>query len=191
MLEPSAPTAASRRRGQAGVTVLDLAVTLSVLAIAGSLTLSKALDTLETYRRSLAARQVLAEIRRAQSLAVANADVYGLQWGGAPSVHLLDSHYRIARDTTGACSFPAPIEPADGHDVVTGWVDLARDYPEIVIRSIRDRDDRAIATLAFDALGASVNTCGAASFPITLVVEDRSGSTERIEISRAGVARML
>jgi type II secretory pathway pseudopilin PulG len=190
MPEPSSPSAACRR-GQEGITLLDLAVTLVVLAIAATFTLSSAVRTLETYRRSLAARQVLSEIRRVQSLAVANADVYGLQWGGAPAVHLLPSHYRIARDTTGECDYPSPIDPVDGEDVVTGWIDLGRDYPEVVIRSIRDDDDRAVATLAFDALGASVGTCGPVSFPLVLVVEDRSGSTEEIEITRSGMARIL
>jgi type II secretory pathway pseudopilin PulG len=181
----------TRDRCQGGFTIVDMAITLALLALVAAITVSAVVKTMETYRRSLAARHVLVDIRRVQSLAVSRGGIFGLQWGGDNGVNLSPGYYRIARDTTGSCEFPAVGAPIDGSDVVRGWYHLPDDYLGIRIQSVVDANDRALSGVMFNPLGASVNTCESASFPVTLTLVDRSGGTETIEIRKSGVARLI
>jgi len=181
----------TRDRCQGGFTIVDLAMTLALFALVGAITVSAVVKTMETYRRNLAARHVLVDIRRVQSLAVSRGEIFGLQWGGDGGVNLSPGYYRIARDTTGTCGFPGVGAPIDGTDVVRGWYHLPDDYMGIRIHSVIDSDDRALGGVMFNPLGASVNTCESASFPVTLTIVDRSGNIETIEIRKSGVARMI
>jgi type II secretory pathway pseudopilin PulG len=134
-------------------------------------------------------RQVLYEIRSAQSLAISRGGVFGFHWGGDPAIGgppPLASQYRIELDTTGACGFPAVGAPVDGTNVIRGWFDLAGDYPGVTIQSIQDANTTVIGGVMFNSRGASVNTCAAVAFPITITIVDNSGGQRCVDVQRAG-----
>jgi type II secretory pathway pseudopilin PulG len=179
-----------RQRRHDGFTLVDFAMTLAVFAILSTLTVPPVISTVETYRRNLAVRHVLGEIRHAQSLAITRGETFALQWGGAPSIGLSPGHYRIVRDTTGSCSLPPQEAPVDGTDVVRGWFDLTHDYPAVTIASLTDASGDPVSAVMFDTLGASINPCTTVSFPLTITIADGSGAVETIEVGRSGLARL-
>jgi hypothetical protein len=161
---------------------------LAVLAIMAVCTMPSVVETLNTYRRRMAAQHVLAEIRAAQSIAVTRGGVYGLQWGAGASHS--PGEYRVIRDATGDCDLPSANAPQDGLDVVRGWRDLSDDYPRVVIQSIEDASGRPVEAVMFDAVGASTNPCEPVSFPVVVAISDGAGGTATIQVRRSGLARI-
>lgn len=178
-----------RDKRQSGYTIIDFAMMLGVLAVLGAVSLPPAMEALRTYRRNAAARHLVSEIRAVQSLAVTRGGVFGLEWGAAGSPQPSD-RYRIVRDTTGVCGFPAAHAPLDGANVIRDWANLSDQYSEITIESIRDSDDHSLGFVMFDAMGASMSSCSAVSFPVTVTLVDEAGGRKTIEIRRSGIARL-
>ncbi len=184
----------NRDIGCGGVTLVELIVAIVIAAILITAGLPALLPLIRNSRIDGAARQVMYEIRAVQNLAVTRGDVFGFQWGGDPTppgTGRLNSEYRIVRDTTGACGFPAPGAPMDGTDVVRTWFDLAGEYPGVTIQSVQDSNSTVIGGIMFNSRGASVNTCAAVAFPLTVTIADTGGATRTIEIQRAGRVRIL
>jgi type II secretory pathway pseudopilin PulG len=169
-----------RQRGLS-LTEMLVVVLLAVLVLAVGVPLT--LTTLRANRRDGAARRVLAEIRAAQSMAATRGGVHAWQWG--PDAGLPTTHFRIVRDG-GVCEFPDPGAPRDGTDVVRSWFDIGRAYGDVRIDSVRDDDGRLLGGVMFNAMGASVNPCGPASFPVRVTTIDGSGESRVIEIRSAG-----
>jgi type II secretory pathway pseudopilin PulG len=168
----------------------DLVVTLAVLLIVLAAVVPGAASAIRTYQRNGVARHVLAEIRAAQSQAVTRGAVVGLHWGADPLINRPASQYRVVRDSTGSCSLPAPAAPEVGSSVIRAWRDLADDYPDASILSIRDADDQDLNGVMFNSLGAAVNTCASVNLPITVTVANASGESLAIEILGAGGTRL-
>jgi type II secretory pathway pseudopilin PulG len=180
-----------RHRRQQGFTAADLVMTLALFAILGAATFPPMFEAMQTYRRKLAVRKVLSDIRVTQSLAVTRGGVFGLQWGAGPSVNKPPSWFRLVRDTTGACGLPPTGAPLDGTDVIRDWADLADEYPGLRIQAIRDRRGKSLGAVFFDSVGTSVNPCTSVSFPVRVIVSDGHGGAETLEVRRSGVARVL
>lgn len=176
---------------QRGFTLTDVLLTLGLVGVVLAAGAPLVADGLRTYRRNAAARQVLAEIRTVQSLAVTRGGTFGFQWGADPDLNLSASQYRLARDTTGSCGFPAVNSPADDVNVIRGWRDLSSDHADMTILSIRDSDNTALGGVMFDSLGSSTNTCTSVNYPVIVTVSDSTGATRRIEIGSAGTTRLL
>ncbi len=96
--------------------------------------------------------------------------------------------YRIVRDTgtPGACAIPLGGAPLDGTNVIRGWWNLAGDYPGLTIQSVQDANATIIGGVMFNSRGASVNTCAAVAFPITIAIVDISGAQRCVDVQRAG-----
>ncbi len=123
-------------------------------------------------------------------MAITRGVVVQLQWGGGTGVNRPASQYRIVRDSTGACSFPAVSAAVDGTNVIKGWRDLNQDYAGTSIQSITDPASHSLGGVMFNSLGASVNTCAAVSFPVTVTVVDRTGRTRTLAVQSAGGATL-
>ncbi len=102
----------------------------------------------------------------------------------------MNSIYRIVLDTTGACAFPAVGAPVDGTNVIRGWFNLAGDYPGVTIQSVQDANNTIIGGVMFNSRGASVNTCAAVAFPITITIVDNSGAQRFVCVQRVGRVRI-
>jgi len=178
----------NRQIGTKGFSLVELFVAIIIAGILIALGLPSFLGLLQRSSINAGARQVLYEIRSAQSLAVTRGGVFGFHWGGDPFVLFPPSQYRIIRDTTGACGFPAAAAPQDGTDVVRTWFDLAGEYPGVTIQSVRDNAGTVVGGVMFNSRGASVNTCAAVTFPVWVCVLDNTGTNRVIQIQRAGRA---
>ena len=109
-----------RRFSCDGYSVTDLMITLVIAATLAAVAIPSTVGAIRTYQRNGAARQVLAQIRQAQQLAVTRGSVFGFHWAAEPNVNGSADTYRIVRDATGSCSFPANSLPEDGTNVVMG-----------------------------------------------------------------------
>lgn len=179
-----------KRSGRAGFTLIDVMVTVALIAIltaGGALMITGALGS---YQRNGARRQILSAVREAQSLAIARGFVVYLQWGGATGVNRPLSQYRIVRDSTGGCSIPAVAAAVDGTNVIRGWTDLASGYAGTSIQSITDPASHTLGGVMFNSLGASVNTCTTVSFPVSVRVLDGRGTIQTITVQSAGGATL-
>ncbi len=176
---------------QCGFGLIDLICTLALTAVVAGIFVPSALQTLRTYHRNGAAREVLAQIRHTQQLAVTRRGVYGFHWHGDPALDGSTSEYRIVRDANRACSFPAEGADQDGTSVVQGWRDLQDQYGTVTIQSIKDASNTDIGGVMFDPRGASIYTCAAVNFPIRVTVTDDRGITRLIEIGAAGATKLI
>jgi len=176
----------NRHMGTEGVTLIELFVAITIAGILIGVGLPSFLGLIQRSSMNAGSRQVMYEIRAVQNLAVTRGGVFAFHWGGDPLVGFPPSQYRIVRDMTGACGFPVAAAPQDGTDVVRTWFDLAGEYPGIVVQSVRDNVGTNLAGVMFNSRGASVNTCAAVTFPVTVTVADNSGVTRTITIQRAG-----
>jgi prepilin-type N-terminal cleavage/methylation domain-containing protein len=176
----------NRQLGSKGFSLVELFVAIIIAGILLAFSLPSFLGLIQSSNINGATRQVMYEIRAVQNLAVTRGGVFGFHWGGDPLAALPPSQYRIVRDTTGACGFPAPTDPQDGTNVVRTWFDLAGEYQGVTIQSVRDNVGTDLGGVMFNSRGASVNTCAAVSFPVTLTIADNSGATRTITIQRAG-----
>ena len=176
----------NRQIGTKGFSLVELFVAITIAGILIGVGLPSFLGLIQRSSINAGTRQVMYEIRAVQNLAVTRGGVFGFHWGGDPLAGLPLSQYRIIRDTTGACGFPAPGAPQDGTDVVRTWFDLAGEYPGITIQLVADNLGTALGGVMFNSRGASVNTCAAVTFPVRVTVVDTSGATRTITIQRAG-----
>ena len=176
----------NRHIGIKGLSLIELFVAITIASILIGLGLPSFLGLIQRSSINAGTRQVMYEIRAVQNLAVTRGGVFGFHWGGDPLVLFPPSQYRIIRDTTGACGFPAAAAPQDGTDVVRTWFDLAGEYRGVTIQSVTDNIGTVLGGVMFNSRGASVNTCAAVTFPLTVRVADNSGATRTITIQRAG-----
>lgn len=186
-----------KRRGgvgpwkQAGFTLIEILLVVVVAVTLIGVAIPVFSRVMQTYRLNGAARQVVSEMRRVQSLAVTRGGVFGFHWGGDPvPTGRSDSEYRIERDATGACGFPPPTDTTGNPDVITEWTDLARDFTGVTISSFQDNSATDLGGVMFDSQGAALNTCTAVAFPLTVTVADTEGETRTIEIRSAGSVRI-
>jgi len=190
----------NRQIGTEGLSLIELFVAITVASILIALGLPSFLGLIQRSSINAGTRQVMYEIRAVQSLAVTRGGVFGFHWGGDPFVGMATSFYRIERDPSGTCAappagWPAPADttatvypdiPVSIQRVIRDWFDLAGEYQGVTIQSVTDNNAIALGGVMFNSRGASVNTCGAVTFPVTVTVADTSGATRTITIQRAG-----
>ena len=185
---------ANRATGrEQGFTAFELLIVVSAIAVLAAVSMPLFLELTQTYRLNSGTRQTVSEIRRVQSLAVSRGSVFGFHWGGDPNLPppgRLNSEYRIERDATGACGYPAPTDTTANPDVITEWTDLTRDYTGVLITSIQDTNGTPLGGVMFNSRGASVNTCTGVAFPVIVTVADTSGATRTIQVRSAGSLRI-
>lgn len=178
-------------RGWEGFTLIEILLVIVVGVILIGVAMPLFMEVMQTYRLNGAARQVVSEMRRVQSLAVSRGGVFGFHWGGDPTpTGRSNSEYRIERDATGACGFPPSGDTTGNPDVITEWTDLAKDFTGLSISSFQDDNGTNIGGVMFDGQGAALNTCTAVAFPLTVTVADAEGETRTIQVRSAGSVRI-
>ena len=176
------------RGAEAGYSLAEMLVVLLLASVILTVAVPMTLDTIRSSRGRGAAHEVLAQIRRAQSMSVMRGDVFTWQWG--PSTSYPASEFRLVRDL-GSCSFPANTASEDDVDVIRDWIDVSQEYPGVTIQSVLDDNGNTVGGVMFNALGASVNSCGTVTFPVRVTVADATGATHVIEIHAAGGTRFM
>ncbi len=182
-----------RHIGNVGFSAVELLIAMVIAGLLIGAAMPAFLSMVERSRIDGGSRQVLYEIRSTQSFAISRGGVFGFQWGGDPGIGgppPLASQYRIVRDTTGVCTFPAVGALVDGTNVIRGWWDLAGDYQGVTIQSVQDANNIIFGGVMFNSRGASVNTCApplpAPTFPVTIIVADNSGAVRCVDVQRVG-----
>ncbi|MFQ5524490.1 MAG: Tfp pilus assembly protein FimT/FimU [Acidimicrobiia bacterium] len=178
--------------GSTGFTAIELLIALVIASILVGAAMPALLAATQRSRLDAATREVVSEIRKVQSLAVTRSGVFGFHWGGDPNITgLANSQYRLERDGIAGCDWPAPTDTAATNaDVITNWADLAGPFPGVTITAVRDKNSVLLGGASFDGLGASLNPCTAAAFPLTITLVDTAGTTRTIEVRSAGSVRI-
>lgn len=190
---PKRPTVMERiRLGSKGFTATELIMYLAIAAILFGSAAPFFLGTIERSRLDAATRRLLSEIRLVQSLAVSRSGVYGLHWGGDPDIEgFSNSQYRIVQDA-GTCDWPAATDTTGTNpNVITDWFNLAGEYPGITIQSVTDNNNVLLGGVTFNSIAASVNTCTAVAFPVTITIANTTGAARTIQVQSAGSVRIL
>jgi prepilin-type N-terminal cleavage/methylation domain-containing protein len=182
-----------RHMGNRGVTLLEVLVAIVIAGILVGLGIPSLLPLIRSSKIDGATRQVMYEIRAVQNLAVTRGTIFGFHWGADPLVGMADSVYRIESNQTGNCvDWPLPADTmATNADVIRDWFDLSGEYQGITIQSVQDATSTDIGGVMFNSRGASINTCVAVTFPLTITIADTSGVTRTIEVQRAGRVRII
>lgn len=178
--------------GSKGFTAAELIMYVTIAAILAGSAAPFLLGNIERSRLDTATRRLMAEVRLVQSLAVTRSGVYGFHWGGDPDLGgLSNSQYRIEQDA-GTCDWPAATDTTGSNpNVITDWFNLAREYPGITIQSVMDSNGALLGGVTFNAIAASVNTCTAVTFPVTITIANTTGVTRTIQVQSAGSVRIL
>ena len=175
---------------QSGMTILELTITLVVVAMVMLFASLAMLEALKISQLRGATRKVLAEIRHTRSLALSDVGTFGLHWGGDTGAPGKD-YFRVEENTGTACSWPPVGDVVTSNaNVITDWFDLSDEYTGITIASIEDNNNQILGGIAFNSRGGSDNPCTVVAYPVTITISSPSGATRTIEIQGAGVARM-
>ena len=183
--------------GREGFTAFELLIAVAVSVILIGVAIPFFGGVMQTYRLNAATRQVVSEIRMAQSLAVSRGGVYGFHWGGDPFITKLDSEYRIERRGGTTCGDWPPENDTTGNaDVITEWTNLSREYANISIQSIQDNGapfPQTAGGVMFDSRGAAFHNCpGAKLFPLTIRLANAATNEQRcVQTRSAGSVRIL
>ena len=135
-----------RRWGAAGYTALELAVGVAITGILAGISLPNLVGTIQRYQGDAAPRQLMGDLRYAQSQAIARgmeARVVIFDSAGQATIpggaNLTDTtkanRYRVEVRPTGG-AWPALTDTmATNGNVLSEWLDLARDYRQSVTQA--------------------------------------------------------
>lgn len=133
-----------RTRGAAGYTVMELAIGMAISGVLAGVSMPNILGSIQRYQADAAPRQVMGDLRYAQSQAVARGmearlvifDAAGQATGAGYAADATKANrYRVElRPTGGAWPVLADTMASNGN-VLSEWLDLARDYRQSVTQA--------------------------------------------------------
>ncbi len=132
-----------------GLTLLELVLVLVILAVAGAVATPYYLASLPNRRAAAAARQVVADLRRARTLAVESGQPVYVVFDAAAS------SYRVVRDTDGVAG-PSAGDETDREVAVTGQFPGVVLGSAVVADAITFQDDVAVFRPRGTSNGGSV-----------------------------------
>ena len=141
-------TMGTRRRtwrtwGAAGYTIVELAMGMAISGIVAGVSMPNILGSIHRYRADAAPRQVMGDLRFAQSQAVARGmearlvifDTAGQATGAGYADATRANLYRVELRPTGG-AWPALADTmATNGNVLSEWLDLAADYRQSVTQA--------------------------------------------------------
>jgi len=159
-----------------GFTLIGLLVLVLLTGIFATLAMPQFTVSL---RLNGAARKVVADLRQAQSLAVARGGLYRFHSGDDPGAGHPEQ-YRLEQSTNGGTTWSG----------VTPWYTLASDFHEVSLSSVQDSAGSPVPVyeVQFNSRGACAN-CPGFTTPIVIALASPSG-TRSIEVRSAGSVRI-
>jgi Tfp pilus assembly protein FimT len=158
-----------------GVTLVELLSLVLVTGILGMVAIPQFSASLQSFRLNGAARKIVADLRLAQSHAVAQGGLYRFHSGNEPGVGHPEQ-YRLEQSTNGGSTWSG----------VTAWYRLASDFQGIRVLSVQDSAGSPVPVyeVQFNSQGACAN-CPGLTTPIVIAVSGPAG-TRAIQVRSAG-----
>lgn len=162
-----------------GFSILELLLASVVAAILLGAALPSFLTTLLNSRLDGAVRQVVGDIRTAQSYAGARGDLYRLHSGDDPLAGQ-PGRYRLEQSPDGGTTWNG----------VTAWYLLASDFPGVGIANMLDSGGppTRVYELRFSPRGLVANP-GTLAYPLNIMVAGQAG-TRTVQIRQTGNVRV-
>ncbi len=174
-------------RNAAGYTVVELMMGMAISGIMTAVSMPSMLDTIQRYRADAAPRQVMADLRFAQSHAISRGmqarlvifDAAGQATGAGYTDATKANQYRVeARPSGGA--WPALADTmASNASVLTPWTDLGADYRQAVTQA---------NAVAFTSRGSLQNSAATLSI---LLQTTPGGAARTVRTNPAGQLEIL
>jgi prepilin-type N-terminal cleavage/methylation domain-containing protein len=169
----------SRQGGRKGFTLLELLVAATVAVILIGAATPSFLGALARFRLEGAVRQVVGDLRSAQSQAVARGELYRLHSGDDPLASQ-PGRYRLERSPDAGVTWTE----------VTPWYALAGDFQGVGITHIADSagPPSTVYEIRFTSRGTAA-TPGAVTYPLNIVISGSAG-THTIQVRQTGGVRV-
>ena len=163
------------RGSRRGVTLVEVVIVVLLTGIFATLAMPQFTASLQSFRLNGAARKIVADLRQAQSLAVAQGGLYRFHSGNDPGAGHPDQ-YRLEQSTNGGTTWSE----------VTPWYTLASDFQGVSILTVQDSAGTPVPVyeVQFNSRGACAN-CPGLTTPIVIAVASPSG-TRAIQVRSAG-----
>ena len=163
------------RGSRRGVTLVELVILVLVTGILATLAMPQFTASLQSFRLNGAARKIVADMRQAQSLAIAQGGLYRFHSGNDPGAGHPDQ-YRLEQSTNGGTTWSG----------VTPWYSLSSDFQGISVLSVQDSAGSPVPVyeVQFNFQGACAN-CPGLTTPIVIAVSGPAG-TRAIQVRSAG-----
>lgn len=168
-----------RPRGE-GFSLPEVIVAVAVAGILAGASVPAFQGLIQRSRLDGAVRQVVSDLRVAQSQAVGREDLYRLHSGDDPLVSQ-PSQYRLERSADGGATWTG----------VTPWAALAEAFPGARIVDITDSaaSPAPVYEVRFTARGNIANP-GPVTYPIKVVISGPAGS-RTIQVRQIGSVKVL
>jgi type II secretion system protein H len=162
----------TERRRARGMTLIELVVAMSVIALMAAIGIPAFNGVIETRRLTGAVERVANDLRTAQARAVTTGSLHRLAFTGG--------QYRL--EQRNAASVWVPI---------TQWYSLSTEYRGVSFDSIIDNNGagNALANIAFTSTGAVDNPATTITFPVVLRLS-KSTQARTVKVTRAGSIQM-
>lgn len=137
-------TGSGKASGARGVTLMELVVGMSISAILAGISMPNMVNVIQGYSADGAARQVMADLRYAQSQAISSGmqarlvifDANGVATGSGYADDATKANkYRLEARPAGGVWPAVSDTPATNANVLTPWQDLAQDYRQGVTQA--------------------------------------------------------
>lgn len=179
------PARSARKR--AGYTLVEVAMGVTIAGIMAGISMPAMLNTIQTYRADAAPRQVMGDLRYAQSQAIAlgmeaRVVIYsatGVATGSGYANDMARANvYRVeARPTGGA--WPAATDTrATNANVLSEWLDLGHEYRQSVTSA---------TAVVFTSRGSLQNS----PTSLNIVMTTTSGRTRTVRTHPSGLVEIL
>ncbi len=182
-------TARPKRRGDkaAGYTLMEIAICSSIAAVMTGISMPAMMNTIQTYRADGAPRQLMGDLRYAQSQAIARGMearvvIYSATGVATGSGYATDAtqanRYRVEARPTGGAWPAATDSMATNANVLSAWLDLGRDYRQTVTTA---------NAVVFTSRGSLQNSAAS----LNIVMATAGGRTRTVRTHPSGLVEIL
>lgn len=163
-----------------GFTAVELLVAIASIAILAAVSMPAFTTTIQNRRLDGATRKIIADLRYAQSMAVARGGLYRLYSGDDPQAGQ-PGRYRLEQSIDGGTTWSE----------FTPWYALSSEFPGAGIVGIKDSAGTPLTVyeVRFTSRGSCENP-SALTYPINVIVSGEAGM-RTTQIRRTGSVRVL